>query len=712
MKYGDVLGGTYQIIGQIGAGGGGIVYQAKHLRLNTDIVVKQLREEIRGKIDSHGEADVLKNLKHSYLPRIYDFIENEEGVFTVMDYIPGEPLNQVIHNERKIPQKRALKWARQLGDVLAYLHSQDPPIIHSDIKPANIIITPADDVCLIDFNISMALDSHYSDSRGISAGYAAPEQYGAVELKYKYRDAVETEYTYSADEDDTAATAIIDGDTVLTNIISGEDMATEILPENQGRQYIKEVGKKPPVKSNKLKGYVDTRSDVYSLGCVFYHMTTGNIPAKRPDMIVPIWDTKANISEGFAVIIEKMMQFEPENRYRNGAEFYKVIQEIYKLDKRYKVQRRKENVLLAFALTSFLAGAGLLSVGLNQQKLDKEDAIFASAEELYMTGDYENCLAVCDEFLLSKNEVEEWVKTNINLFNSKQREADVYFLMANSFFELNDYINAKTHIEKAIELNDKNPLYFRDYGIILTKIGDVKKAEQILEQAKALGLGGDSIYILQAEIKESEGKLEEALGMYMNVANQTEDPTLRKRAWLSAAALLVDSNQLDASIEILESAISQTNSEASITITEKLAAAYEKKGEVVGDEKEQQRYWKKSLDLYENLLEKGYVSRQTYENIVILSEEIGDFGKAEQILMDMLQEYPDDYRIYKRLSFLEADKQQMTPLEERDYTEMKSYYDEAVRLYNISGEDDQEMIILLNLVSELESYNWFIEKKE
>ena len=96
IRDGSILNDTYEIITEIGSGGGGVVYRARHLRLQTDVVVKKIRDEIKGKIQSRQEADVLKRLKHPYLPRVYDFIETEDGVYTVMDYIPGEAFDQLL----------------------------------------------------------------------------------------------------------------------------------------------------------------------------------------------------------------------------------------------------------------------------------------------------------------------------------------------------------------------------------------------------------------------------------------------------------------------------------------------------------------------------------------------------------------------------------------------------------------------------------------
>ena len=99
LQRGTIIGGTYEIMEEIGSGGGGIVYKARHIRLETDVVVKKIRDEVRNKIQSRQEADVLKKLKHPYLPRVYDFIEMPEGVFTVMDFVPGIPasVQYILH---------------------------------------------------------------------------------------------------------------------------------------------------------------------------------------------------------------------------------------------------------------------------------------------------------------------------------------------------------------------------------------------------------------------------------------------------------------------------------------------------------------------------------------------------------------------------------------------------------------------------------------
>ena len=142
LKEGMVLANTYEIMEEIGSGGGGIVFKARHMRMNVDVVVKKIRAEIQGKVNVRKEADILKNLKHQYLPKVYDFIEREDGVYTVMDFVQGENMEEALHKNGRYPQRQVLKWAEQLGEALAYLHAQNPPIIHSDIKPANVMLTP------------------------------------------------------------------------------------------------------------------------------------------------------------------------------------------------------------------------------------------------------------------------------------------------------------------------------------------------------------------------------------------------------------------------------------------------------------------------------------------------------------------------------------------------------------------------------------------
>ena len=128
-------------------------------------------------MDERAEANILKTLKHKYLPRIYDVIESPSGyVYTIMDMIPGENMQNYVKTHGPVSQKLAYRWACQLCEVIAYLHSQVPPILHCDIKPSNIMITPAGDICVIDFNTSLVFSKGVL-AIGATPGYAAPEQY-------------------------------------------------------------------------------------------------------------------------------------------------------------------------------------------------------------------------------------------------------------------------------------------------------------------------------------------------------------------------------------------------------------------------------------------------------------------------------------------------------------------------------------------------------
>lgn len=175
MQQGDVLENRYQIVQEIGAGGTGVIYLAYHLTLRKYVVVKKIKDNFVGSINVRGEVDILKKLHHTYLPQVYDFIQVGTTVYTVMEYIEGQDLQHYIEQGAVFSEAQLILWLRQLCQVLDYLHRQNPPILHSDIKPGNLMITPEGNICLIDFNIS--LDGERDDLLGASPWYAAPEQY-------------------------------------------------------------------------------------------------------------------------------------------------------------------------------------------------------------------------------------------------------------------------------------------------------------------------------------------------------------------------------------------------------------------------------------------------------------------------------------------------------------------------------------------------------
>lgn len=178
----QIIDNTYQIIKEIGSGGMGVVYLAYHLRLEKYIVMKKIKGHYSDISFVRNEVDILKKLHHPYLPQVYDFIEYESNLYTIIDYIDGYDLDYYINNNFNFTEGQLIKWLAQLCEVLEYLHSQNPPILHTDIKPANIIITNEGDICLIDFGIS--LNNTY-DIKGLSKNYSSPEQF-FIAMNYNY----------------------------------------------------------------------------------------------------------------------------------------------------------------------------------------------------------------------------------------------------------------------------------------------------------------------------------------------------------------------------------------------------------------------------------------------------------------------------------------------------------------------------------------------
>ena len=182
---GTVIDRKYEILKQIGKGGMSVVYLAMDKRLNKQWAVKEIRKTANGKNNKVivnsllAEANLMKRLDHPALPRIVDIIDDGQTIFIVMDYIEGEALDKILKEYGAQPQELVIDWAKQLCDVLGYLHSQKPPIIYRDMKPANIMLKPEGNLKVIDFGIAREYnEQNLADTTVLGTkGYAPPEQY-------------------------------------------------------------------------------------------------------------------------------------------------------------------------------------------------------------------------------------------------------------------------------------------------------------------------------------------------------------------------------------------------------------------------------------------------------------------------------------------------------------------------------------------------------
>lgn len=184
-EIGTVIDGKYEVLREIGRGGMSVVYLAMDTHLNKQWAVKEIRKKGSGKNDEVvvnsllAEANMMKRLDHPSLPRIVDIIDNGVTIYVVMDYIEGESLDKILNEYGAQSEEMVIGWAKQLCDALGYLHSQKPPIIYRDMKPANVMLKPEGNIKIIDFGIAREYkEQNLADTTVLGTkGYAPPEQY-------------------------------------------------------------------------------------------------------------------------------------------------------------------------------------------------------------------------------------------------------------------------------------------------------------------------------------------------------------------------------------------------------------------------------------------------------------------------------------------------------------------------------------------------------
>lgn len=178
--HGVLIASVYHVIDLIGHGGFGAVYLAEDRRQTPPLRVALKESFDPQNIRSfRGEFQVLYGLSHPHLPAYYEMFEHDGSGYLVMEYAPGQSLEELHHKQQgPLLETLVLGYALQLCDALHYLHQQLPPILHRDIKPANIRLTPDGVIKLVDFGlVKQGLQATRSSRLGLTLMYAPLEQY-------------------------------------------------------------------------------------------------------------------------------------------------------------------------------------------------------------------------------------------------------------------------------------------------------------------------------------------------------------------------------------------------------------------------------------------------------------------------------------------------------------------------------------------------------
>lgn len=193
LAAGHMLDGRYRVHKVLGQGGMGRVYLANDSRLaNRPVAAKEMiigdgMQERKAIEDFAREARVLAVLSHPGIPNLIDYFAEGNRHYLVMEFVAGGDLQAMLDAMGaggRLPETKVLRWARQILEVLDFLHGQTPPIIYRDLKPGNIMIDKDGRAMLIDFGIARFLPPGGRGTQIGSVGYAPPEQYmGKVEAR-------------------------------------------------------------------------------------------------------------------------------------------------------------------------------------------------------------------------------------------------------------------------------------------------------------------------------------------------------------------------------------------------------------------------------------------------------------------------------------------------------------------------------------------------
>lgn len=712
--------------------------------MNINVVIKRVQRNVQSDVDEKNESEILKTVKHQYLPQIYDIIQGVDGyLYTVMDFIRGQNLQDYVALHGPVTQKQAHLWGCQLCEAVQYLHddkNHKPTIIHCDIKPRNIMITESGDICLIDFGTSLMFRDGVQATSFLTPGYAAPEQYEAARLNWSqpgrtYNSSVNSpsveEGTVLARDESTVLAVGSEGTVLATeqegSVLAADPEGTILAQFQRAEGTAIEEG---------WKHIITKSTDVYAIGATLYFAVTGRRPEESIQDVMPLDKLKPNVSSSMVRIISRAMSKEPSRRFPDASAMLDALQHVDQMEESYRkfvvrkrvmalalsgafllslastvygfyrIRSERENEYLNLISAAEKAGdSGRYDEGRNlleraiQQQPTRADAYLGLAAMLYEQGEYQSALDLLNNALYSGNlKVEDLDETV---------QGEWYYILGSCLYELTEYDEAISALQQAVSSPGVAPAYYRSLAIALANNGEIGKAQDTLDELEEKGGSSSDCDIVRAEIAGIQGEYQQAMAYYHAVFRDSKDQQLLSHAYLSAAQLCEKEDDVVQAIEILEESQDALDQNHNILQRTMLADLYSQAAAEFPNQA--QEYYNQAADVLKSLIDEGVGTFATSLNMANVQQALGNYENALQYLLELRDQYPQDYRTEMQLAYLYIDWQGAIPLNQRDYHQALAYYNIAQEKYQqalANGQEDQNMVVLSNLIGQLQSAGW------
>ena len=398
-------------------------------------------------------------------------------------------------------------------------------------------------------------------------------------------------------------------------------------------------------------------------------------------------------------IVEKALKRDPEKRYQAAKDMLRDLETMKIRDKRYKKLSIFQMIYNGAFIALLATGILLALKGTSIRNTEDFDLAYVDLVETAESDEYDKTIADAIDLLNNG-------KYSRILDERSEEKADLLYMIANAYFENDDYENAIPFYEETVDTADNNPGYYRDYAIAYARIGRTDRAAAILDEGIKKGLSGADLYLANAEIESRNGDHNSAIEDFQKAIETSSDSNVTGRAYILYSRDVRKQGDLKEARRILEEAYDVSDDRWKLRILREMGSVAIQYITENGQEPD----WLKTAETcYRTLTNSDRYKLNDWLNYALLLKMQGNDSDAASALEETKRLYPDEYRVPLRQAFMEIELQAGYNKEKRDYTMADKYYREAEKLYDKyrnSGDSDDEMLDLEEIMQELKEKGW------